>query len=190
MVCRHHRHRVSLRRRWPTLRGLRLGFDPGRKEGDSVALTGMGDIKTRPVLGAYASYRINPGLSIGSSINYGSGNDKNGLLMDISLRSMLALGGAHRLSGSAGLTLANQAAMQSQFGVTAAQSASTRYALYTPDSGLQSLNLSVGYGYALSPSTLLQLGLGLRVLQGSAKDSPLSRYSNGTSLNMGLVYRM
>jgi MipA family protein len=174
----------------PLSGGLRLGFDLGRKESVSAALAGMGDTKARAVIGTFASYLVNPGLSIGSSINYGSGNDKNGLLMDISLRSMIPLGGAHRLFGNVGLTLANQAAMQSQFGVTAAQSASSGYAVYTPGSGLRDLNLGVGYGYAFSPSTLLQLGLSLRALQGDAKDSPLTRSYNGTSVNMGLIYRM
>jgi MipA family protein len=170
--------------------GLRLGYDIGRKESVSATLAGLGDIKARAVIGTFASYRVNPGLSIGSSINYGSGNDRNGLLMDVSLRSMLPLGGAHRLSGSVGLTVANQAAMQSQFGVTATQSASSGYAPYTPGAGLRDMNLSIGYSYAFNPSTQLRLGLSLRELQGDAKSSPLTRSSTGTSVNMGLVYRM
>jgi MipA family protein len=170
--------------------GLRLGFDPGRKQDDSADLAGMGDIKTRATVGAFASYRIQPNLSLGSSLSYGSGNDKNGMLLDMSLRSQMSLGGPHRLFGSAGLTFANQAAMQSQFGVSADQSLSSGYGIYTPSAGLRDVNLNVGYGYALNPNTSLQLGLNLRSLQGDAKNSPLTRSSSGTSLNMGLVYRM
>jgi MipA family protein len=170
--------------------GLRLGFDPGRKQDDSADLAGMGDIKAKAIVGAFASYRIQPGLSLGSSLSYGSGNDKSGLLLDMSLRSQMSLGGPHRLFGSAGLTFANQAAMQSQFGVSADQSISSGYSLYTPGAGLRDVNLNVGYGYALNPNTSLQLGLSLRSLQGDAKSSPLTRSGSGASVNMGLVYRM
>jgi MipA family protein len=170
--------------------GLRLGFDPGRKQDDSADLAGMGDIKTRATVGAFASYRIQPGLSLGSSLSYGSGNDKDGLLLDMSLRSQMSLGGPHRLFGSAGLTFANQAAMQSQFGVSADQSISSGYSIYTPGAGLRDVSLNVGYGYAFNPSTSLQLGLNVRALQGDAKNSPLTRSSTGTSLNLGLIYRM
>jgi MipA family protein len=170
--------------------GLRLGFDPGRKAEDSTDLTGMGDIKTRATFGAFASYRIQPNLALGSSLSYGSGNDKKGMLLDMSLRSQMSLGGPHRLFGSAGLTFANQAAMQSQFGVSADQSLSSGYGIYTTGAGLRDVNLNVGYGYALNPNTSLQLGLNLRSLQGDAKNSPLTRSGSGASLNMGLIYRM
>jgi MipA family protein len=170
--------------------GLRLGFDPGRDAADSADLAGMGDIKSRATVGAFASYRIQPGLSLGSSLNYGSGNDKDGLLFDMSLRSQMSLGGPHRLFGSAGLTFANQAAMQSQFGVSAGQSISSGYSIYTPEAGLRDVNLNVGYGYSLNPNTSLQIGLNLRSLLGDAKDSPLTRSRSGASVNLGLIYRM
>jgi MipA family protein len=150
----------------------------------------MGDIKARATLGAFASYRIQPGLSLGSSLNYGSGNDKDGLLFDMSLRSQMSLGGPHRLFGSAGLTFANQAAMQSQFGVSAGQSISSGYSIYTPEAGLRDVNVNVGYGYSLNPNTSLQIGLNLRTLLGDAKDSPLTRSRSGASVNLGLIYRM
>jgi MipA family protein len=170
--------------------GLRLGFDPGRKESDSADLAGMGDLKTRATLGAFASYRIQPGLSLGSSLSYGSGNDKNGMQLDMNLRSQMSLGGPHRLFGSAGLTFANQAAMQSQFGVTASQSASSGYGLYTPGAGVRDVSLNVGYGYALNQNTSLQVGLNLRSLQGDAKNSPLTRSNTNSSINFGLMYRL
>jgi MipA family protein len=169
--------------------GLRLSFDPGRDESDSIDLSGMGDIKTRTTIGAFASYRLQPSLSLGSSINYGSGNNKDGILMDLSLRSQVSLGGPHRLFGSAGLTFANQAAMQSQFGVSAPQSTSSGYGIYSPSAGLRDINLNIGYGYAINPNMSLQLGLSLRSLQGDAKDSPLTRSNSGSSVNFGLVYR-
>lgn len=170
--------------------GLRLGFDPGRKESDSSDLFGMGDIKTRATIGAFASYRLQPGLSLGSSLSYGSGNDKKGMLLDMSLRSQMSLGGPHRLFGSAGLSFGNQAAMQSQFGVTAAQASTSGYGVYAPGAGLRDVNFNLGYGYAINPSTNVQVGLSLRSLQGDAKNSPLTRSNTGSGVNFGLVYRL
>jgi MipA family protein len=169
--------------------GLRLGFDRGRDEDDADALRGMGDIKARPVLGAFASYRVLPALSVTSGLNYGSGNGRDGLAFDLGLRSQIRLSGAHRVFAGVGATWVNQSSMQSNFGVTAEQAASSGYSIYTPGSGLRDWNLNLGYGYALSTNAALQLGVQWRSLQGDAKDSPLVRAGNGTSINTAFIYR-
>jgi MipA family protein len=174
----------------PLSYGLRLSLDPGRKESDSEDLRGMGDIDARPELGGFASYRLMPGLSLNSSIRYGSGDNRDGLLGDIGLRGTVPLGGSHRLFGGISTTFANRAAMQSQFGINASQAATSGYTLYEPKSGARDLSLSVGYGLSVTPSTMLSVGLTARSLLGDAKDSPLTRAATGTSANIMLSFRL
>jgi MipA family protein len=170
--------------------GARLSFDLGRKESYSSDLAGMGDIKARALLGTFASYRIGQGLALTSSLNYGSGNNKDGLTGDVGLRAQIPLGGAHRLMASTSLGFANSAFMQSQFGVTAAQATTTTYQAYMPNAGLRDLSINLGYGYMVSQNTTLQIMINARTLLGDAKDSPLTRSNTGVSSFIGLVYRM
>jgi outer membrane protein len=169
--------------------GLRLGFDRGRDESDDAALRGLGDIKLRPELGAFASYRIAPFLSASAATSWGSGNDRKGLRLHTSLRAMLPLDDQQRLMATVGATWANQASQQSQFGITAAQSLRSSYALYTPRSGVRDVDLRLGYARSLRPDLIWQLNLGVQALQGDAAESPLTQKSTNTSLMSMLIYR-
>ncbi len=170
--------------------GAQIGFDPGRDENDSDALRGMGDVKARPELGLFANYRLAPGLSLGTFIRYGSGNDRDGLVADVSLRTMIPLsGGNQRLFANVGATYANRASMQSAFGVSSAQAATSSYAEYTPKAGLRDVSANVGYGYSFSPQTSLMLTAGVRSLQGDAKDSPLTKKATSPTVNALITYR-
>jgi MipA family protein len=174
----------------PLTGGLRLGFDLGRDENDAEALRGMGDIEPRPEIGAFASYRFAPFLSLTSSVRFGSGNDRDGAMADLGLRGVLALGERHRMFAGVTATFGNEAAMQSQFGVSLAQAASSGYSVYEPEAGLRDLNLSLGYGYVLTPGTTIQGGVNIRNLFGDAKDSPLTRDASGVSANLTLSFRL
>ncbi|TAG50259.1 MAG: MipA/OmpV family protein [Betaproteobacteria bacterium] len=170
--------------------GLMVGLSPGRDESDADALTGMGDIKNRPEYGAFASHRISRGLSLAGSIRYGSGNDRDGLLVDVGLRAMVPLGGpTHRLMAGLTATYANEASMKSLFGVNATQSLASGYTLYTPSAGLRDIALNVGYGYSITNNAIVNFGVTGRALQGDAKDSPLTKKANSASANLMFAYR-
>jgi MipA family protein len=111
----------------PLSGGLRLNFDRGRDEDDADALLGMGDIDARPEIGAFANWRILPGWGLSSALHYGSGNDRDGLLLDIGARGMMPLTPTVRLTAGVGATFANTKSMQSLFGVTAEQSLTSGY---------------------------------------------------------------
>ncbi|WP_374659338.1 MipA/OmpV family protein [Inhella sp.] len=169
--------------------GLRLGLDRGRDESDAEALRGMGDIKRRPEFGAFAGYALMPGLRVGASVRAGSGNDSNGVLVDLSVRGLLPVSQSVRLSASLTTTWANSQAMQSQFGVTADQSLSSGYALYTAGSGVRDVALQVGGTVSLRPDTSLFLGVTGRSLFGDAKDSPLVRQRTAASALASVAVR-
>lgn len=169
--------------------GVQLGYQPGRDENDAVALQGMGDIKARPEFGTFFSYRFAPGLSLNGNARYGSGNDRDGLLVDLGLRMMVPFDGGHRIVGGVSTTYANQAYTQSFFGVTSTQAITSGYGEYLPGGGIRDVTANLGYGYAFSPNVTMMTGVSYRALQGDAKDSPLTKSRNSTSANIMLTYR-
>jgi MipA family protein len=170
--------------------GLRLTIDPGRDEDDADALRGMGDIKARPELGAFASYALRPGLRLGAALRAGSGNDRNGVLVDVGLRGVYPIAASHWLTGGVVATFANTKAMQSSFGVDAAQSLHSGYAIYSSGSGLRDISVQFGNMVTLAPQWTLMLGVNARSLMGDAKSSPLTRERTGVSAFATLSYRL
>jgi MipA family protein len=170
--------------------GVRLTVDLGRDEDDADALRGMGDIKARPELGLFANYKLTPGLGLGTSFRYGSGNDRDGILADISLNGSFRINPSNRLVGGLTTTFANTKAMQSAFGVDATQSLSSGYALYSPGSGLRDVSLQIGNMTMLRPNTMLFIGVDARTLMGDAKDSPLTTKRTGVGALATLSFRL
>jgi MipA family protein len=170
--------------------GLRVTFDPGRNEDDADALRGMGDIKARPEFGVFADYRLLPGVMLGSSLRYGSGNDRDGVLADVSLRGGYPVSSTVRLTAGITATFANTKSMQSAFGVDAVQSFNSGYGLYSPGSGLRDIGLQAGGMVMLQPNLMLFLGVNARTLMGDAKDSPLTRQRTGAGALATLAYRL
>jgi MipA family protein len=170
--------------------GLRLTLDPGRDEDDADALRGMGDIEARPEFGVFASYRLLPGLMLGSSLRYGSGNGRDGLLADVSLRGSVPVSSRVRLTAGITATAANTRSMQSAFGVDAAQALNSGYGLYHPGSGWRDIGVQAGGMVLLQPNLMLFLGVNARTLVGDARDSPLTRERTGAGVLATLAYRL
>lgn len=168
--------------------GLRLTADFGRKESRSPALRGMGDIDPRAEAGAFFNYPVNSDFVLTSSLRYGAGDSSNGALLNLGGTYSTAIAPNWRLGAGVSGTLANQAYMQSFFGVTSAQSATSGYAPYRPSSGLRDLRASVSLTYLMSPRMVLTGGLSHVSLMGDAKDSPLTAQSNWFSGVVALTY--
>jgi MipA family protein len=174
----------------PLSGGLRLGIDPGRDQDDSADLRGMGDIPLRPELGAFFNYKLVPAMTLSGGLRYGSGDDRKGLRGDLALTGMLPISPEQRVLITISTQWANQAAQQSAFGVSAAQSLRSGYAVYTPGAGLRDVGLRLGYGHTISPKLSLMLGLQFTHLLGDAADSPLTRRSTGVGANAMLMWRL
>lgn len=164
--------------------GLRLTADFGRDEDRSPALRGMGDIEFRPEIGGFFNYSPSQSLALTSSLRYGSGQDRKGLLIDLGVAHQIPLDASWRLGVGAALTLANREALQSYFGVSAAQAASSGYAPYSLGAGLRDVRANASLTHILSPRSSVTAGLSVSALQGDAKNSPLTHQK--TSVN-GLV---
>jgi outer membrane scaffolding protein for murein synthesis (MipA/OmpV family) len=78
--------------------------------------------------------------------------------------------------------------MQTRFGVTAAQSQATSFAVYTPKSGCRKVEASIGAEYAVAPSWKLQANLAVSQLGDVAAASPIVGRRTGTSAALAMAY--
>lgn len=168
--------------------GPRLTVDFGRKERRSAALRGMGDVDAKAELGAFIDYELTPALSLGATLQAGAGDGGQGLRSELELSHGFDLGSGLELSLGVGTTLANQAYVQSYFGVTRAQAAATGYAIYTPKAGAMDVSAKVSLRYPLAPRVMLTAALTATQLQGDAKASPLVRKASSVGGLLALGY--
>jgi MipA family protein len=155
--------------------GVRLTADLGRKESRSSALRGLGDVDVRPEIGIFYNYSLSPSLALTSSLRYGSGKDHNGLVVDVGAAYSMVLAPQWRLGLGVSATVVNAKYMQSYFGVTPAQSATSGYAPYTADAGVRDVRASAALTYSVTPRVAITTALSVSSLQGDAKDSPVTR---------------
>lgn len=168
--------------------GARLTADFGRDENRNAALRGLGDVKARPALGVFFNVSPARALSLSSSLRYGSGNDREGLLVDLGASWGTALSPSLRLGASVATSWANANHQQSYFGVDAAQSARSGYARFTPGAGLKEVRLGTSLVYRVSPAWSLVGSVNYSELLGDARQSPIVREKAGVSGVLALGY--
>lgn len=167
--------------------GLRLTADLGRSESRSPALAGMGDIDATPTYGAFFNYAPTRQTFLTSSLRYGSGNNADGMVLDLGAVYLHPLAPQWSLAVGAALSVVNAAYMQSYFGVTAAQSASG-YAAYTPSAGLRDVRANLSLTHQFSNRFGVTGVLSLSSLQGDARDSPIVRQATTTTGVLAVTY--
>ena len=168
--------------------GVRLTADLGRSQSRSTALRGLGNVDARPEIGVFYNYSLSPSLALTSSLRYGSGNDQSGLVVDVGAAYSMVLAPQWRLGMGVSATVANANYMQSYFGVSPAQSASSGYAPYTAGAGLRDVRASAALTYSVNPRLAITTVLSASSLQGDAKDSPITRKRSTATGIVGVSY--
>lgn len=168
--------------------GVRLTADLGRNESRSTALRGLGNVDARPEIGVFYNYSLSQSLALTSSLRYGSGSERNGLVVDVGAAYSMVLAPQWRLGMGVSATVANANYMQSYFGVTPAQSASSGYAPYTASAGLRDVRASAALTYSVTPRVAITTVLSASSLQGDAKSSPITRKRNTATGIVGVSY--
>lgn len=153
--------------------GLRVTADFGRKESRSSALRGMGDIDAKAEVGGFYNVAMTDAISLSTSLRYGAGSGSDGLVADFGINYSLPIAPRWRVSVGGAVTLADKRYMQSYFGVSREQAASSAYAATTPSGGVRDARAGATLIYSVSPRTSLTLGLSASTLLGDAADSPL-----------------
>ena len=168
--------------------GLRITADLGRKESRSPALTGLGDIDVRPELGGFFNYFVSRDVFLTSSLRYGAGNDRKGMVLDLGAGYSTSLAPSWRLGVGVAASVVNKDYMQSYFGVDAAQAASSGYAVYAPSAGLRDVRASAALTYRVNDKVGITGAVSLSGLQGDAKSSPVVRRSSTANGVLAVTY--
>lgn len=169
--------------------GPLAGFRFGRDEDDADILNGLGDVDGGLIVGGYVAYNFGvfkPFLSYHHQV---TGDDGAFFRMGAETRFPLASGVT--VVAMAGTTYANDNFMNNNFGITAAQSATSTAGLgvYEADAGFKDVYLSLGTDIPLTDVWSLKLGGNYSYLIGDAADSPVVETQHQFSGILGLTYR-
>lgn len=168
--------------------GVRLTADWGRDESRSAVLRGLGDVDARPELGVFYNRQPTAHTFLTSSLRYGSGQGRDGVLIDLGAGVNAQLAPAWRLGAGVAATWANAAYTQSYFGIDALQSARSGRSVYRPGAGVRDVRLSVSATYAFSPRASATAALSYSRLQGDAANSPIVRDRAGVNGVLAVAY--
>ncbi|GAA4425663.1 MipA/OmpV family protein [Acidovorax lacteus] len=169
--------------------GLRLTADFGRDEDRSRVLRGLGDVEARPELGAFFNLLPSRNTFVTTSLRYGSGNGRDGLLFDVGAGMAWQPAPAWRLGAGVAATWANAAYQQSYFGVDAAQAARSGLARTSMGSGVRDVRASVSATYSFHPKAAVTAALSYSRLQGDAARSPIVREAGSLGGVVAVSYR-
>ena len=168
--------------------GVRVTADFGRDESRSAVLRGLGDVDARPELGAFYNLQPTPHTFLTSSVRYGSGQGRDGLLIDLGAGLNAQVAPAWRMGAGVAATWANAAYTQSYFGVDAAQAARSGRSVYTVSAGMRDVRVSVSATYAITPRASATAALSYSRLQGDVASSPIVRDRAGVNGVLAVTY--
>lgn len=168
--------------------GVRVTADFGRKERRSDALRGLGDIDARPELGAFFNVSPASGITLSSSLRYGSGNDRKGLVVDLGAGWSTPLSPSVRVGSTLATSWVNSDYMQDYFGIGADQALRSGYAQFAPSSGFRDVRLGASMVYRILPAWSVAGSVTYTELLGDARRSPIVRQKGSTSAVLALGY--
>lgn len=151
--------------------GLGLSVDMGRQASDSGALADMGSIDAKPEVAAFLSNEFAKDWRITSSLRHGSGNDRQGAVAELGLNHTINLAPDWRLGLTASTKWANSAYMQTYYGVTISQAASSGHPVSTPAGGLTEWGAGVNVNHQITRQVSLMGGINTNSLRGEARAS-------------------
>jgi outer membrane scaffolding protein for murein synthesis (MipA/OmpV family) len=167
--------------------GTILPLAPFRTEN---RLSGMDDIPTRLLGGAFLNVYLARQWRLTSSVLYGAGLEHDGALLDLGIQQLASpVGRHHTVSLSAGLTAANRNYNTAYFGVSPDVALRSGNLGYAAAGGLKDAHLGVRWNWALSPSWMLSSNLRATRLLGSARNSPLVERPTNLTVSTAIAYR-
>ena len=171
--------------------GIAATYDRGREESnDYNNLRGLGDLGTAPVAKLFGSYvlskkfplilRVDARQLIGGA---------NGAVGDISLYMPLP-GSSKKLVLFAGpsITFATHRYLQSEFGITPAQSLASGHPVFDPNAGEEAVGVGFSATRFIGDHWLVNLDAAISKLKGSADISPITEASTQRTLALSVAY--
>lgn len=154
----------------------------------SDALKGMGEIDgaAQAVLGA--SYQLGTvGLSLSTTQNLA--HREHGATYTLGGSTSLYTTASDQVGLSLSTEYADKKHMQTYFGVTAAQSATSGYRAFSAKGGFANVSASVSWNHVLDKNWSVHTVLGVSHLTGDAADSPLTQRKTTPLLMTGVAYK-
>lgn len=160
--------------------GIALDYDLGRRVSDDENhLHGLGDIHAAPVVKVFGSYALSKQFPLVLRLDarqFVGGAE--GAVADI--EAYLPLPGSSKtlvMFAGPSLTIADHRFMQTEFGVTRAQSVASGYPLFDAHGGCNAAGLGFTANYFVDEHWLLNVDAALDHLLAAGNDSPITRRS-------------
>ncbi len=171
--------------------GAAIAFDRGRLERyDYTNLRGMGDIRAAPVAKVFASYVLSKQFPLVLRVDARQIlGGANGTVGDAALYMPLP-GSSKKFVMFAGpsITLAAHHYLQSEYGVTPAQSLASGHPVFDPHAGMAAVGVGFSATRFLTDHWLLNLDAAISKLRGSPDVSPLTESSTQRELALSINY--
>lgn len=169
--------------------GAALRLDSGRNSGTSGRLKGLPDIE-RTVRGrVFVGYRLSDHWDISANVSQDLLGRQGGAVGSFDIGYHKRLSATVQWSAGVGISMANRQNMQTYFGITPEQAATSGLPVYLPGSGLRNAYAGTGFITALTPRWILFGNLGVSRILGNAASSPLTLERGSVSAGVGLAYR-
>ncbi|AOY01915.1 MipA/OmpV family protein [Jeongeupia sp. USM3] len=159
--------------------GIGVGYDFGRSESDknlvagSDRLKGMGDVKGS-VLGTVSlGFMITPATQLSVSLEQALSNSDRGLSWHVGLGHAFELSETDTIGIAGALHLGDSKYNQTYFGVTQAQSRTSRFKAYKAGAGINSYSATVNWTHKWTRHWNTDLSASVTQYAGDAADSPL-----------------
>ncbi|MDP9008740.1 MAG: MipA/OmpV family protein [Pseudomonadota bacterium] len=172
--------------------GAAIAFDLGRRERDDYRnLRGMGDISPAPVAKVFATYvrskefplivRVDARQIVGGA---------DGTVGDVGIYLPLP-GSSRRFVMFAGpsITLATHRYLQSEFGVTPAQSLASGHRVFDAHAGMEAVGVGFSATRFLTDHWLLNTDLAISKFKGSPNVSPITETSTQREIAVSINYQ-
>lgn len=164
----------------------KLGYEFGRAEDDDPDLAGLGDVDGGATLGFGVEYDADP-FKAYAQLERSLG-DSEAFVGKVGVEVTKPVGKV-LLGAGLSATYADANHMQSYFGVTAAQSAASGYAVYTPDAGFKRADLELSATYMFSERWMMRGQIEVGQLLGDAASSPIVQEKTQTSAGLFVVHK-
>lgn len=172
--------------------GAALAYDLGRHERDDYNnLRGMGDISAAPVAKLFASYVLSKKFPLILRVDARQIlGGANGAVGDLGIYMPLP-GSSKKFVMFAGpsITLATHRYLQSEFGVTPAQSLASGHPIFDPHAGMEAVGVGFSATRFLTKHCLVNLDAAIAKLKGSPDVSPLTESSTQREIALSLDYQ-
>lgn len=166
--------------------GVRANFETGRAV--EAALPGFEKIKARVNPGAFANYAVNDKLTLKSALRLGVGDGADGSVLNVGASYKVYNENYVSVALNASVKYANSSYMQSYFGVSASQSATSGLKAYQPSAGFSMAQVGLTAGFPISRQIYIFSSASVQRLLGDAANSPLAKKQNQVSAFVGSVY--